>query len=122
MGFLTDLINSHPELLAMKNELAAADSRIESLEAENRQLKSDLAKLLARQKNTPEEIHPFTQAAGVLWKKKSAGGHESMPYCPTCMQPLSDYSGSLLCLKCNWQAPLKSFEVPKIYHDLFDPD
>ena len=120
MGFLTDLIGSHPELLAVKNELSAAEARFEALEAENKQLKSKLA---AQQVSTAatEETQAFTQASGVLWKKKTQGGHESTPYCPTCKAPLSDYAGSLLCLKCNWQAPIKSFEVPKVYHDLFEP-
>lgn len=120
MGFLTDLINNHPELLVVKDELSAAEARFEALEAENKQLKSEIA---VRQGRIPatEEPQPFTQASGVLWKKKTSGGHESTPYCPTCKAPLSDYSGSLLCLKCNWQAPIKSFEVPKVYHDLFEP-
>lgn len=120
MGLLTDLINSHPELLAVKNELASAEARFESLEAENKQLRLDLAALQVRA-GAAKEAQPFTQASGVLWKKKPTGGHESTPYCPTCESTLSDYSGSLLCLKCNWQAPIKSFEVPKVYHDLFEP-
>jgi hypothetical protein len=120
MGFLTDLINNHPELLAVKNELSAAEARFEALEAENRQRKRELA---GRPTPTPApaEPQPFTLASGVLWKKKKPLGHESMPYCPTCKAPLADYAGSLLCLKCNWQAPIKSFEVPKVYHDLFGP-
>lgn len=120
MGFLTDLITNHPELLAVKNELSAAEARIEALESENRQLKNLLAARPSPHP-APEETPPFTLASGVLWKKKAQGGHESMPYCPTCKAPLADYAGSLLCLKCNWQAPIKSFEVPKIYHDLFEP-
>jgi hypothetical protein len=118
MGFLLDLINMHPELLAIKNELTAADARYEALEAENRRLKSELA---ARQAPAiaSEETQAFTPASGVLWKKKISGGHESTPYCPTCKAPLADYAGSLLCLTCNWQAPIKSFEVPRVYHDLF---
>lgn len=120
MGFLTDLINSHPELLSVKNELAAAEARIDTLEAENRHLKSELA-AGKTPTSAPAEQQPFTPASGVLWKKKTQGGHESIPYCPTCKAPLADYSGSLLCLKCNWQAPIKSFEVPKVYHDLFEP-
>lgn len=121
MGLLTDLINSHPELLAVKNELFAADARFEALETENERLKSELA---ARQPPAiaSGEAQAFTEASGVLWKKKISGGHESTPYCPTCKAPLSDYAGSLLCLTCNWQAPIKSFEVPRVYHDLFGPN
>ena len=82
------------------------------LQEENKRLHQDLAALQAVQPG-------FVDASGVLWKNKVGGGLESVPYCPTCKSPLSDVSGSLLCLKCNWQAPLKSFEVPKVYHDLF---
>jgi len=121
MGIFTNLLTAHPELQALKNELTTADARFEALESENKRLKADLEKLRANQTAQAEETQ-FTSASGVLWKKKPLGKHESTPYCPTCKSTLSDYSGSLLCLKCNWQAPLKSFEVPKVYHDLFEPD
>jgi hypothetical protein len=110
MGLLTDLIARYPELESLKETLSAIELKYEALEVENRKLREELA---------AQEKQEFIAAAGVLWKNKAAGGLESVPYCPTCKSMLADYSGSLLCLKCNWQAPLKSFEVPKVFHELF---
>jgi hypothetical protein len=115
MGLFSDLFSKYPELEKAKEELASIERQYDALEAENRQMRKDLAGL-----TTAREPLPFLEAAGVLWKTKTSGnGHESTPYCPTCRTMLADYSGSLLCMKCNWQAPIKSFEVPKVYHDLF---
>lgn len=110
MGLLTDLIARYPELESLKEALSAIELKYEALEQENKKLRENLA---------AQEKKEFITAAGVLWKNKPAGGLESVPYCPTCKSMLADYSGSLLCLKCNWQAPLKSFEVPKVFHELF---
>ena len=114
MGLFTDLIANHPELEGVKEALSSIERTYEALEVENKKLREELALIKAAQ-----EKKEFIAAAGVLWKNKPAGGLESVPYCPTCKSMLADYSGSLLCLKCNWQAPLKSFEVPKVFHELF---
>jgi len=121
MPNLADLINQYPELAKVRAQLSAADRRIEELEEENARLKSELA---AAGKAAPpvSDAPQFLEGAGVLWKKTKAGAYETTAYCPTCKSPLADYSGSQLCLKCNWQAPLKSFEVPRVYHELFGPD
>ena len=106
-----------PELAILTNKLKEADARIAALEAENRGLRDEIAVLKSAM--PPDvEAGEFTEASGVLWKRKRSGGYESFPYCPTCKSTLADYSGSLLCLKCNWQAPIKSFEAPKVHHDL----
>jgi hypothetical protein len=104
--------NSDSEL---NEKLKAAETKIGELEAENKKLCEEIAALLAK----GEKSNEFAEASGVLWKRKRSGGYESVPYCPTCKSTLADYSGSLLCLKCNWQAPIKSFEAPKVYHELF---
>ncbi|MBN2038178.1 MAG: hypothetical protein JW768_15665 [Chitinispirillaceae bacterium] len=114
MGLFTDLIARHPELAGVRDELSLVEQKYNALEDENKKLREELSLL-----NASQEKKKFIEAAGVLWKRTPAGGHEPVPYCPTCMSMLADYSGSMLCLKCNWQAPLKSFEVPKVYHDLF---
>ena len=114
MGLFTDLIAEHPELARVQDALSLIEQKHTALEEENKKLREEIALLKAAQEKTG-----FTEAAGVVWKRTLAGGHEPVPYCPTCRSMLADYSGSLLCLKCNWQAPLKSFEVPKVYHDIF---
>jgi hypothetical protein len=114
MSLITDLIARHPELSSVKDTLLAIEEKMAMVEGENKKLREEIAVLKAAQ-----EQKDFIEASGVLWKSKKSGGHESVPYCPTCKSMLADYSGSLLCLKCNWQAPLKSFEVPKVHHDLF---
>lgn len=115
MGLFIDLITKHPELNGVKEALSAIERNYDALEQENKKLREELALLKAGQ-----EKKEFIEASGVLWKNKPTGGLESVPYCPTCKTMLADYSGSLLCLKCNWQAPLKTFEVPKVFHDLFE--
>ena len=115
MGQLTDLIHSHPELESVRDTLLSIEKKYAALEEENEKLRRELAASGATRKTDG-----FSEASGVLWKSKPSGGHEAVPYCPTCKTMLADYSGSLLCLKCNWQAPLKSFEVPKVFHDLFE--
>ena len=114
MSLFSDLFAKHPELESLKAALAPIEQKYLALEEENKKLREELALAKAAQ-----EKKEFAEAAGVLWKTKPSGGLESVPYCPTCKSMLADYSGSLLCLKCNWQAPLKSFEVPKVFHDLF---
>ena len=114
MGLFTELIAQHPELDGIKDALSRIERKYETLQVENQRLREELALLKSAHEKTA-----FIEASGMLWKSKPAGGHESMPYCPTCKSVLSDYSGSLLCLKCNWQAPIKAFEVPTVYHDLF---
>ncbi len=101
----------------LKDKLHLAEARIAALESENNNLLKELAVL--RSANPGTEAAGFIEASGVLWKRNTSGGYESIPYCPTCKSTLSDYSGSLLCLACNWQAPIKSFEAPKVFHDLF---
>jgi hypothetical protein len=98
--------------------LFMAKAKIAQLEAENARLRGEIGAMRAGEINGADAVE-FTEASGVLWKRKKSGGHESIPYCPTCKSMLADYSGSLLCLKCNWQAPLKSFEAPKVFNDLF---
>ena len=114
MGLFADLIAQNPELDRIKDALAEIERNYEALIQENKKLRDELALL-----KTGPEKKEFIAASGVLWKNKTTGGLESIPYCPTCKSMLADYSGSLLCLKCNWQAPLKTFEVPKVFHDLF---
>jgi len=119
MSWIDDLLREYPSFERAREKLDAIDAhygdmerKIFQLQKENKKLQRDLSAL--------QTVQPgFIDASGVLWKSKLGGGIESVPYCPTCKSPLSDVSGSLLCLKCNWQAPLKSFEVPKVYHDLF---
>ncbi len=101
----------------IQEKLSTIEERIAALEAENRKLREAIMTLQAQRPGT-EGSGEFTEASGVLWKRNRSGGYESVPYCPTCKSTLADYSGSLLCLKCNWQAPLKSFEAPRIHHDL----
>jgi hypothetical protein len=115
MGIFTDLFAKHPEVEGVKEALFSIEQKYVALEQENKKLREELLSLKA-----PQEKKEFIAAAGVLWKNKPTGGLESVPYCPTCTSRLADYSGSLLCLKCNWQAPLKSFEVPKVFHELFE--
>jgi hypothetical protein len=110
-------INDTPEPSGLREKLSLAEARIAALEAENKKLREEIAAL--RSKPADEAATEFVESSGVLWKHKRSGGYESVPYCPTCKSTLADYSGSLLCLKCNWQAPLKSFEVPKVYNELF---
>jgi hypothetical protein len=125
MNWMVDLLREYPDfekarekLIAIEARFSAMEKEIGQLREENLQLKQEFAAQRARA--TEALAQPsFVDASGVLWKGKAGGGFESVPYCPTCKSPLSDVSGSLLCLKCNWQAPLKSFEVPKVYHDLF---
>jgi len=107
--------NNNPEFAEVKEKLRLSETKIDELEAENKKLREEIAALRA----ADEKSNEFAEASGVLWKRKRSGGYESVPYCPTCKSTLADYSGSLLCLKCNWQAPIKSFEAPKVYHDLF---
>lgn len=114
MGQLIDLIHSHPGLEGVRDALVAFDKQYAALEEENKKLKAELASMKGGSINSA-----FSEASGVLWKNKADGGQESSPYCPTCKSMLADYSGSLLCMKCNWQAPIKTFEVPKVFHDLF---
>ncbi|MBN1127376.1 MAG: hypothetical protein JXA71_00210 [Chitinispirillaceae bacterium] len=114
MGQLSDLILSHPELEGVKDALLAIEKKYAALEEENKKLRAE-----GSASGGGERTNEFTGASGVLWKSKPSGGHESAPYCPTCRSMLADYSGSLLCMKCNWQAPIKTFEVPKVFHDLF---
>ena len=123
MTWLEDLLKEYPELSAAREKLAALEAKFSDLENENNvlkqeaeQLRRELAKAAAP---SVEGASGFIEASGVLWKSKRGGGYENVPYCPTCKSALADYSGSLLCLKCNWQAPIKSFEAPKVYHDLF---
>jgi hypothetical protein len=114
----TNKTTDNSDTAGMKQKLSAGEARIVSLEAENKALREEIAGLRSK-KPESESAPEFAEASGVLWKRKRSGGYESVPCCPTCKSTLSDYSGSLLCLKCNWQAPLKSFEVPKVFHDLF---
>ncbi|MBN1575745.1 MAG: hypothetical protein JW913_04285 [Chitinispirillaceae bacterium] len=107
-----------PESAGWTEKLSRAEARIAALELENARLREEIIALKAV-KPADAETTGFVEASGVLWKQKPAGGYESIPYCPTCKSTLGDYSGSLLCLKCNWQAPIKSFEVPKVFNDLF---
>ena len=109
---------SNPELTDLRERLNMAEARIAALNAENIRLRDEIAALRSA-KPACEDTPEFVEASGVLWKRKRSGGFESVPCCPTCKSTLADYSGSLLCLKCNWQAPIKSFEAPKVYHDLF---
>jgi hypothetical protein len=125
MSWVDDLLREFPFFSVAREKLVALETRFSAMEKElvrmreeNGTLKRDLATMDA--KATESSVPPeFVDASGMLWKSGPGGGFESVPYCPTCKSPLSDVSGSLLCLKCNWQAPLKSFEVPKMYHDLF---
>jgi hypothetical protein len=110
--------NNNPEISEMKEKLRLSEARIGELAAENKKLHEEIEAVLSK-KSAEEQLNEFAEASGVLWKRKPSGGYESIPYCPTCKSTLADYSGSLLCLKCNWQAPLKSFEAPKVHHDLF---
>jgi|WetSurMetagenome_2_1015567.scaffolds.fasta_scaffold727118_1 hypothetical protein len=97
-------------------KLRISEARITALEAENKKLLDEI--VILRSKKPNDASNEYVETSGVLWKRNRSGGFESVPYCPTCKSTLADYSGSLLCLKCNWQAPLKSFEAPKVYHDL----
>jgi len=123
MNWLEDLLKEYPELSAAREKLAAIEVKYSDLENENNLLKREVERLHREIAPTVEgaaRFAPtFVEASGVLWKNKRGGGYENVPYCPTCKSALADYSGSLLCLKCNWQAPIKSFEAPKVYHDLF---
>jgi hypothetical protein len=101
----------------IKETLRLAEARIAALESENKKLLEEI--FVLRSKNPDDASTDYVEASGVLWKRNRSGGYESVPHCPTCKSTLADYSGSLLCLKCNWQAPIKSFEAPKVYHDLF---
>ena len=106
-----------PESADIKEKLSAAEAKIAALESENKKLREEISVLKSGRPANGGESE-FAEASGVLWKRKRSGGFESVPYCPTCKSTLADYSGSLLCLKCNWQAPIKSFEAPKVYHEL----
>ena len=108
----------NPNLADLKEKLSIAEARIAALESENKKLREEISVLKSGGPADGGESE-FTEASGVLWKRNRSGGFESVPYCPTCKSTLADYSGSLLCLKCNWQAPIKSFEAPKVYHELF---
>jgi hypothetical protein len=125
MGWLSELPNEYPALEPARERLAAIDAQLTASDRENSMLKAEndllhkeIAALRQQVTHTAASTQ-FTEAGGVLWKSKRGGGHETGPYCPTCQSPLADYSGSLLCLKCNWQAPIKSFEVPRVFHDMF---
>jgi hypothetical protein len=118
MGWLSDLPNEYPALEPIRMNLAALEKENSMLKAENELLHKEIASLRQQAAHSAATAQ-FTEAAGVLWKAKRNGGHESSPCCPTCQSPLADYSGSLLCLKCNWQAPIKSFEVPRVFHEMF---
>jgi hypothetical protein len=104
------------EITEIIKKLRIAEARIMALEAENKKLLDEI--VISRSKKNGDASNEYVETSGVLWKRNGSGGFESVPYCPTCKSTLSDYSGSLLCLKCNWQAPIKSFEAPKVYHDL----
>ena len=125
MNWVDELLREYPPFEGAREKLAAIEARgsavekrIGELQEENQKLRRDIAALQSQARESAAQPG-FVDASGVLWKGKAGGGFEAVPYCPTCKSPLSDVSGSLLCLKCNWQAPLKSFEVPKVYHDLF---
>ena len=126
MNWLEDLLKEYPMLSAAREKLSAMEAKYSDLENENNLLKEEIKQLRLETATagapTVEGASgfapAFVEASGVLWKSKRGGGYENVPYCPTCKSSLADYSGSLLCLKCNWQAPIKSFEVPKVYHDL----
>ena len=125
MSWVDELLREFPSFEGAREKLSAIEAhggamekRIWQLQNENEKLRQDVAALQSQAKESAAQPG-FVDASGVLWKGKTGGGFESVPYCPTCKSPLSDVSGSLLCLKCNWQAPLKSFEVPKVFHDLF---
>jgi hypothetical protein len=110
--------NNNTEIDEMREKLRLSEARIDELAAENKKLREEIDSVRSN-KSADEHLNEFSEASGVLWKRKCSGGYESVPYCPTCKSTLADYSGSLLCLKCNWQAPIKSFEAPKVYHELF---
>jgi hypothetical protein len=105
------------EIIHLLEKLSIEQEKLKVLEGENKKLREEIdgLKLLHSDKNGTNN---FIEASGVLWKRKPSGDYELIPYCPTCKSTLADYSGSLLCLKCNWQAPIKSFEAPKVHHDL----
>jgi hypothetical protein len=105
------------ELATLRETLALERKKIASLESENNKMREEIDRLNSEKPFSPE-ISAFIEASGVLWKRKPSGHYESIPYCPTCKSTLADYSGSLLCLKCNWQAPIKSFEAPSVHHGL----
>jgi hypothetical protein len=120
MNWVDDLLREYPSFESAREKLAAVEARSSAIEKKIGQLQEENERLHQKLADMQTQAQPgFVDASGVLWKSKAGGGSESVPYCPTCKSPLSDVSGSLLCLKCNWQAPLKSFEVPKVYHDLF---
>ena len=127
MNWLDDLLKEYPMLSIAREKLAVIEAKYADLENENKLLKREIEHLGSNTatagattvKGASVFESAFVEASGVLWKNKRGGGYENVPYCPTCKSALADYSGSLLCLKCNWQAPIKSFEAPKVYHDLF---
>jgi hypothetical protein len=122
MGILANLINENFSGSPFKSKLIEIDQRLTDLEFENSMLKKenqDLRTELAQLKSSAGSASQFQEGSGVLWKKHGDGKHETAPYCPKCSLPLSDYSGMQLCLKCNWQAPFRTFEVPRIFNDLF---
>jgi hypothetical protein len=122
MGVLANLINEYFSASPVKSKLIEIDQRLTDLEFENSMLKKenqDLRTDLAQFKSSAAAAPLFQEGSGVLWKKRADGKHETAPYCPKCNLPLSDYSGMQLCLKCNWQAPFRTFEVPRIFNDLF---
>jgi hypothetical protein len=119
MGWLADMMKGAEAQPGFREKLDEAEKKIVALEAERDRLKDENLRLKADITRTAATKESFVEASGVLWKRKAGGGIEPVPYCPTCKSMLADYSGSLLCIKCNWQSPIKSFEVPRIHHDLF---
>lgn len=123
MNLLTDILKEIPTSGVLRERVALAEQKYESLERENETLKKENAKLKGELEAVRRKVpNPaFVEARGVLFKRRENGGYEPDPYCPECQRVMTCYEPTVVpatCDRCKITAPFRQHQIPQIIAEL----
>jgi hypothetical protein len=124
MGWLQDLLQGVEISLLLRKQIAIAEQRFTELEAENKRLQEDLARLAtennALKSGVAEQEVRYVELRGVLWKKELDGVY--LPCCPICKISLTKTPpwapDFLHCSRCKFHASFHPNEIDRITKNL----
>jgi DNA repair exonuclease SbcCD ATPase subunit len=108
-------------LAIVKEALTEATNKVARLEAENAELKEQVAEALQQLEDQKTESE-FVEHRGAKFKREALTGKFDGPYCPACLKPFTAAPGnSFFCIGCKSQPTFKKHDLNKILSRLNKP-
>lgn len=103
----------------LRDQLQAAEKRIEQLEKENSGLKKALADYKAKLEAV-SRAEEFVEHRGALFKRKPGGGYHLAVYCPTCRRVAGTIAHNFpySCTACGWAVEFSPVDLDRILGEL----